>query len=209
MPLRGFAAASRAAIVASSACAAATPTPGRSRPSAFRNDAPRWSAHCAAKRDGDHRHPDLGRVFGVERKLEACRHHADDGDRIAVERDRRGRRSTGRARTGAPTAPRRSPPSAPRRARRRRRANTRPCIGATPSSGKRSGVTTASGERRRRRRAGQRRRPPVAYAAMRSNAWWPARASRGSRGTRVSSGSLRDRRVDRDEPRARRRTAAA
>ena len=41
----------RAAIPVSSACAANRATPGRRRPTAFRKDAPRWSAHCAAKRE--------------------------------------------------------------------------------------------------------------------------------------------------------------
>jgi hypothetical protein len=33
------------------------------------------------------RHPDVDRVFGVERKLEAGRHHPDDRDQVAVEPD--------------------------------------------------------------------------------------------------------------------------
>ena len=37
---------------------------------------------------GQHRHPDLRRVLGVEGKLEARRHDADDDDRIAVEQRR-------------------------------------------------------------------------------------------------------------------------
>ena len=198
------------AIADSSACAAGSATPGRSRPIAFRNDAPRWSAHCAEKRDARTGIQICGRVFGVERKLEARRHHADDGDRSpssviglptidGVARELSLPQRLGRSPRSA-RAPGVSSAAAKHAAgdRRRRRA-------AEQSSG----VTTASGIDAASPRAGQ-RRPPLwrtrPCASMRAR---PARASRGSRGTTLSSGSPRTVVSIDDEPLRLARTAAA
>ena len=156
-------------------------TPGCRRPSAFRNDAPRCVGPLRRKPRRHDRHPDVGRVLGVEGELEAGRHHADDRDRIAVERDRAAddRRvarklpaSTGRSEiTAVRAAPRASSLGAEHAPLDRRDAEQREEIGR--DDGER--------DRDRRRRAPVSVAAAVAYAAMRSIVVACARQSRKSR----------------------------
>src|SRR5471030_3101647 len=143
-PLRGLEASMRASMADISACAADIATPGRRRPIAFRNDAPRWSAHCAENRDASTGIQSCGgsSVSNGNSKLAGMTPTMTIGSpsrSAGFPMMERSRPNECVHSVSEITAVR----SAPCTSSSGRR--TRPAIGCTPSSGNRLGVTTAIG----------------------------------------------------------------